>query len=80
MQELAVISTLWLGSKAGREKGFSVGRFDAAYLNRFPIALVRREGRLLAFANILAPADGSRIAIDLMRYLPACLLYTSRCV
>jgi phosphatidylglycerol lysyltransferase len=70
LQELAVVSTLWLGGKAGREKGFSVGRFDAAYLNHFPIALVRREGRILAFANILAPADGSRIAIDLMRYLP----------
>lgn len=70
LQELKTISTLWLGGKAGREKSFSVGRFDAAYLNHFPIALVRREDKILAFANILAPADGSRIAIDLMRYLP----------
>jgi phosphatidylglycerol lysyltransferase len=70
LTELQTISDLWLGGKAGSEKGFSVGRFDVAYLNRFPIALVRREGQILAFANILAPADGSRIAIDLMRYLP----------
>ncbi len=70
LSEVRAISTLWLGGKAGREKGFSVGRFDADYLNRFPIALVRRGGRILAFANILAPADGSRVAIDLMRYLP----------
>lgn len=70
LTELQTISDLWLCGKAGSEKGFSVGRFDVAYLNRFPIALVRREGQILAFANILAPADGSRIAIDLMRYLP----------
>lgn len=70
LQELQTISDLWLGGKTGREKGFSVGRFDVAYLNRFAIALIRREGRILAFANILAPGDGSRIAIDLMRYLP----------
>ena len=68
--ELATISDLWLGGKSGREKGFSVGRFAPDYLDRFPIALVRREGRILAFANILAPGDGTRVAIDLMRYLP----------
>lgn len=70
IEELREISDLWLGGKSGREKGFSVGRFEADYLNHFPIALVRREGRILAFANILAPGDGARVAIDLMRYLP----------
>lgn len=32
--------------------------------------MVRHEGRTLAFANVLAPGDGSRVSIDLMRYLP----------
>ena len=68
--ELQEISQAWLGSKAGREKGFSVGRFDAAYLDRFSIGIVRREGRILAFANILWPADSRRVSIDLMRYRP----------
>ncbi len=68
--ELRTISDSWLGGKAGREKGFSVGQFDPAYLDRFPIALVRREGEILAFANILAPGDGQQVAIDLMRYRP----------
>ncbi len=70
LDELAGVSTAWLGGKTGREKGFSVGRFEPGYLNRFPIALVRREGRLLAFANVLRTGDGERISIDLMRYLP----------
>ena len=33
--------------------------------------MIRREGRIVAFANVLAPGDGTRVAIDLMRYLPA---------
>ncbi|MGY9047520.1 hypothetical protein P775_07000 [Puniceibacterium antarcticum] len=70
MRDLQAVSQSWLGGKSGFEKGFSVGRFDPAYLDRFPIALVRRDGRILAFASILAPGDGSRVAIDLMRYLP----------
>ncbi len=68
--ELEAVSTAWLGGKTGREKGFSVGRFQRAYLDHFPIALLRREGRVVAFANILAPGDGKRVAIDLMRYRP----------
>jgi phosphatidylglycerol lysyltransferase len=68
--ELREVSDLWLGGKAGREKGFSVGRFDPVYLDRFPIAVIRREGRIIAFANILAPGSGRKVAIDLMRYRP----------
>ncbi|WP_417267496.1 bifunctional lysylphosphatidylglycerol flippase/synthetase MprF [Celeribacter baekdonensis] len=69
--EIEAISTAWLSGKTGREKGFSVGRFDRAYLDHFPLAVIRREGRIVAFANVLAPGDGTRVAIDLMRYLPA---------
>ncbi|WP_425100191.1 bifunctional lysylphosphatidylglycerol flippase/synthetase MprF [Tropicibacter sp. S64] len=68
--ELQTISEAWLGGKTGSEKGFSVGQFDAAYLDRFDIAVVRKSGRIVAFANILTAADGTKVAIDLMRYLP----------
>lgn len=47
LAELRAVSDAWLGSKTGREKGFSVGRFEPGYLDRFTIALVRREGRVL---------------------------------
>lgn len=68
--ELGAISDAWLADKVGREKGFSVGRFDPGYLQNFPVAVVRRDGRTLAFANVSAPGDGARVAIDLMRFLP----------
>jgi phosphatidylglycerol lysyltransferase len=70
LAELGAVSDAWLAAKSGREKRFSVGRFDAAYLNRCPIAVVRHGGKVQAFANILAPGDGRAVAIDLMRYLP----------
>lgn len=68
--ELRAISDAWLGDKVGYEKRFSVGRFDPDYLAHFPLAVVRKDGRALAFANILAPGEGKRVAVDLMRYLP----------
>jgi len=68
--ELKAISDAWLGDKVGREKGFSVGRFDPDYLQNFSIAVARRAGRTLAFANVLAPGNGSRVSVDLMRYVP----------
>lgn len=68
--ELRAISDAWLGGKTGREKGFSVGRFDPDYLALFDISAVQKDGRIVAFANILASKGGERLAVDLMRYLP----------
>ncbi|WP_102107923.1 bifunctional lysylphosphatidylglycerol flippase/synthetase MprF [Oceaniglobus roseus] len=70
MEELKAISDLWLGGKTGREKGFSVGRFDPVYLGHFDIAVARKDGRIVAFANIMASSGGRFVAVDLMRYLP----------
>lgn len=67
---LQAISDAWLGGKTGREKGFSVGRFDPAYLEHFDISVVRKNGRIVAFANIMAANGGAHLAVDLMRYLP----------
>ena len=70
IDELKMISDLWLGGKNGQEKGFSVGRFSRRYLNYFPISIARNGGRIMAFANIMRPNDGPVVSIDLMRYLP----------
>ena len=67
---LAAVSAAWLTDKAGREKRFSLGAFDPAYLARFPIALVRVEGRIVAFANIWVSGDGEEASVDLMRHRP----------
>ena len=65
---LQAISDHWLVAKSVAEKGFSLGRFDARYLSRFPCALVRVGGRPVAFANMWISGDGSELSVDLMRY------------
>lgn len=70
LAELKEISDAWLADKKTKEKGFSLGFFDADYLARFPLALVRHEGRILAFANVWASGQQSETSVDLMRYRP----------
>ena len=48
-----------------------LGFFDPAYLQRCPMALVRREERIIAFANLWAPAAREELSIDLMRHADA---------
>jgi phosphatidylglycerol lysyltransferase len=68
LPELRRISDAWLASKATREKGFSLGRFDERYLAHFPVALVRVEGRIVAFANLWLGGGKSELSVDLMRH------------
>ncbi|NRA06886.1 MAG: bifunctional lysylphosphatidylglycerol flippase/synthetase MprF [Myxococcales bacterium] len=68
--ELEGISQAWLGGKHTREKGFSLGAFHPDYLARQPIALVRCEGRAVAFANLWTGAERTEVSPDLMRFDP----------
>ncbi|HAW31558.1 MAG TPA: hypothetical protein DCY03_26195, partial [Planctomycetaceae bacterium] len=52
------------------EKGFSLGYFDETYLKQFPIAIVRQQGRIIAFANVLEGAGKDELSADLMRHTP----------
>jgi phosphatidylglycerol lysyltransferase len=70
LPELKRVSDAWLAEKNVREKRFSVGFFDADYLSRFHLGVVRKEEKILAFANILTGAEREELSIDLMRYLP----------
>lgn len=67
---LREVSDAWLAQQRGGEKGFSVGRFDEDYLRRLPVAVVRREDRVIAFANLQATDAHEDAALDLMRHLP----------
>lgn len=69
MPALAVVSQQWLDDKAGDEKGFSLGSFDPAYLQRFPVAVVEAEGRIVAFANLWQAPAGQELSVDLMRHV-----------
>ncbi|WP_339930058.1 bifunctional lysylphosphatidylglycerol flippase/synthetase MprF [uncultured Brevundimonas sp.] len=66
--ELQSVSDAWLGIHHGVEKGFSLGRFDRDYLRRFPTAVLRKDGAIVAFANLWCTPDGHTVSIDLMRY------------
>lgn len=68
--DLRAVSDAWLAEHGGREKAFSLGAFDPAYLSRCAIATARREGHAIAFANIWQTADGACGALDLMRFIP----------
>ena len=71
LPDLKAISDQWLEAKHAREKGFSLGRFDEAYLRWFPVAVVRIEGRIVAFANLWCAPAGGELSMDLMRYSSA---------
>jgi phosphatidylglycerol lysyltransferase len=70
MDDLKRISDDWLAAHAGGEKGFSMGGFEPAYLMKFPIALVRQEGQIVAFASLWPTTGRAAFAMDLMRYGP----------
>ena len=67
---LKEVSDAWLAIKAGREKGFSLGRFDERYLAAFDIAVLLQGETVVAFANLLRGANRHELSIDLMRYRP----------
>ncbi|HEX2637498.1 MAG TPA: bifunctional lysylphosphatidylglycerol flippase/synthetase MprF [Gemmatimonadales bacterium] len=67
---LRAISDAWLAEKRTREKGFSLGFFDEAYIARFPVAVARRAGEIVAFANVWASRPKVKLSMDLMRYRP----------
>lgn len=70
MTELKFVSDQWIQGKRGREKRFSVGRFDADYLQNFRIGVARRAGRIVAFASLMETPAKVSASVDLMRYGP----------
>lgn len=70
MAELKVISDAWLTGKNVREKGFSLGRFNEDYIKHFRVAIIRFEGKPVAFANLLETHSHELSSLDLMRAHP----------
>jgi phosphatidylglycerol lysyltransferase len=68
LPQLRAVSDEWLDKQRSSEKGFSVGRFEEDYVRRGPVAVVRREGRIIAFASLLVTDLGEEACLDLMRY------------
>jgi phosphatidylglycerol lysyltransferase len=70
LPDLRRISDAWLETHAGGEKSFSLGGFDDRYVQEFPVAVARWEGRIVAFATLWTVASRSAFSIDLMRFVP----------
>jgi len=70
LPELKTVSDQWLDQR--KEKRFSLGFFDEAYLKRSPIALIKNQaGAIIAFASLMPAYKGQEeISVDLMRYIP----------
>jgi phosphatidylglycerol lysyltransferase len=70
LKELREVSNDWL--QGSKEKGYSLGYFDEAYLNKAPIALVKdRNNRIIGFMSMMYVYDDNQtISVDLMRFRP----------
>ena len=68
LPQLREVSDDWLAHKRVAEKGFSLGFFEERYLAHFPVAVIEREGRIEAFANIWTAPAGGELSVDLMRF------------
>lgn len=66
--DLRRVSDEWLAEKNTREKGFSLGFYDDEYLTRGPVAVVERDGILVAFANLWISGAREELSPDLMRF------------
>lgn len=66
--QLRTVSDQWLQHKQAREKRFSLGFFDEPYLRQCDIAVVKKDGRILAFANLWKTSKKEELSMDLMRY------------
>ncbi len=70
LPRLKPVSDAWLRDKRVREKGFSLGSFDARYLARTPMAVVWQDEQPVAFANLFLGDTLEEASVDLMRQLP----------
>lgn len=64
-EELKGVSDDWLGKR--HEMAYSLGAFKTSYLATAPIAILRKNEHIVAFANIL-PINKEMISIDMMRH------------
>ncbi len=70
LDDLRGISDAWLDHHRAKEKGFSLGAFTETYMTAQPVAILRHEGRIVAFTDILLTDTREEASIDLMRFAP----------
>lgn len=65
---LEAVSNDWLAHHKAREKRFSLGAFDRRYVLGKPVAVLRRDGAIVAFATLQVTGLLEESSVDLMRF------------
>jgi|SRR5580658_1210118 phosphatidylglycerol lysyltransferase len=68
LADLEAISDAWLAQRRTREKSFSVAAFVPAYLAVQSVALLRRNGRPVAFASLMTTGPKGDAVVGIMRH------------
>jgi phosphatidylglycerol lysyltransferase len=68
LSNLRDLSDDWREIRGTGEKAFAMGNFEEDFIARFPLAIVRRGGRIIAFSTLLT--THRELAIDLVRISP----------
>ena len=66
--QLREVSDDWLKSTGSTETGFAKSFFDPYYIIKFPVAVVRKNERIVAFALIWSSPNKNQMILDLTRY------------
>lgn len=69
LDELETVSDTWLAAHKAGEKGFSLGTFDRTYVCAGPVAVIRLDGHIVAFASLMTASSDGDAFIDLMRHV-----------
>ena len=70
LDELKQVSDSWLAHHNTREKRFSLGAFEPDYILSQPVAILRKDGKITAFANLMVTDTKKEATVDLMRFSP----------
>lgn len=69
IRKLKEVSDEWLKIPGRRERAFTLGRFEPAYLRSTPIVTAEdAEGRVFAFVNLVPSYHAGEATVDLMRH------------
>ena len=67
---LRAVSDGWLAHHDAKEKTFSLGAFEDSYVLEQPVAVVRLEDAIVAFATLMVTDTKAEATVDLMRFAP----------
>jgi phosphatidylglycerol lysyltransferase len=68
MARLRSLSDEWRQDRGSGEKSFAIGNFEETYVGQFPIMLVRQDGKVTGFANVITV--GAEVSLDVVRISP----------